>query len=113
MKGASINMEKVTIEKINSLIQNKEFSAKVEKAEDIKGVFTEFGVDLSDDEVDAICTEIVMKSGNVELSEDDLLSVSGGNPLVVGGIIVAGAAISYAVSYAAARRIKKIAYCKK
>lgn len=68
-------------EKIKDIINNEEFIAKMEKteAEDMKSLFAEYGVELTDEEVLEFVKEAVEEEhGDIPLNEDDLENVAGG-----------------------------------
>lgn len=68
-------------EKIKEIINNEEFITKMEKteAENMKALFTEYGVELTDEEVLEFVKEAVEEEhGDIPLNEDDLENVAGG-----------------------------------
>lgn len=87
-----------------ALLNNKEFVVKMmsqETPEDVQKVFAEYGVDMSMEDIHefgkALAALESEKTGE-ELSEEDLMGVSGGaiSWIIVGKVVVAvaGAAIS-------------------
>ena len=87
------------------LFSNKDFQERfneIETIEDFQGLFAEYGVELTKDEVLEICKQTVdaeKRAASDELHEDDLENVSGGSItlgyiaarlLIVGGCYVCG-----------------------
>lgn len=75
-------------EKINALIGNKEFEEKIaltETTEEIIGVFADYGVVVTEEDLESALVQA--KSGSDELNEEDLGNVSGG---IVAGCVALG-----------------------
>ena len=82
------------IEKVQALMQDEQFKAKLANAEDLDGMaalFQEEGIQVTGSELEAVLEN---QQKNVELSEENLEVVSGGGGLIAAGaIIFAGGSI--------------------
>lgn len=80
--------------RINELLMNEEFqkrSVEVTTKEGVQALFTEFGVNLTEEEVDAFLIQLgaMLSGASDELGEEDLDNVAGGGFL---SIALSGAA---------------------
>ena len=68
-------------QKLIEIFQNEQFKAECQNlntAEDLKELFAKYDLDLSMDEVYALCAQIASSSQSGELDENDLDAVAGG-----------------------------------
>ena len=75
-------------EKIAGLLENEAFKAELKNVkgkDDLQKTFAKFGVDLTQEEVDALASQIEMSLSNDELSIEQLEHVAGGG--LLGGLL--------------------------
>lgn len=104
------------IQNIKELFESESFGKEIDgidTAEGLQAAFKEHGVDITPEEIDSLCDQIVLPD-RAELDESYLESVSGGG--IFTGLLLYGGAM--VVSYAAGRvltsiAIKKTGACKK
>lgn len=100
---------KENIEKIKELLASEEFGNEVkdyETEEELQAAFARHGVELSVEDVRAICAQVYVANGG-ELSDEELDDVAGGFALT-GALLLAGAVVlSYGVGYVAGKIVKK------
>ena len=102
-------------QKLCELFSNEQFKAEANKlstAEELQRLFSEYGLELSIDEVYDLCEVIAVNMEKEELDEGDLESVAGGFAITA-GLVVLGVACIGAVALGIYNGYKKTKRSKK
>ncbi len=81
--------------KLMEIFQNEQFKVEAENlttAEELQSLFSKYGLELTKQEVVALCGAIVRQMNGGELTEDDLEDVAGGFAWAIVGAVALGAA---------------------
>ena len=103
-------MKQYEMNEIKTLFEDKDFSDKIAMCNspaEMAAVFTEAGVEVDPITFEEALAAAVVNEKNGELSEDDLDSISGGCPFLVGAALYSIGCLAWACYSARSRRKRK------